>query len=69
MQFIEKVIKTVKWKGDKNFHPSKDQGLTTFGSPMDRSQSFHCKSMGLIRDGGTTIVQATWHSQKKTKKA
>ena len=69
MQFIEKVvIKTVKRKGDKNFHPSKDQGLTTFGSPVDRSQSFHCKSKGLICDGGTKILQATWHSQKKKKR-
>ena len=73
MQFIEKlVIKTVKWKGDKNFHPSKDQGLRKFGespgSPLDRTQSFHCKGLGLIHDGGTKILQATWHSQKKKKK-
>lgn len=74
MQFIEKfVIKTVKWKGDKNFHPSKDQGLRKFGespgSPVDRTQSFHCKGVGLIRDRRTKILQVTWHSQKKNKRA
>lgn len=64
MQFIEKlVIKTVKWKGDKTFNPSKDQGLRKFGespgSPVDRTQSFHCKGVGLIRDRRTKILKAT----------
>ena len=35
------------------------------GSPVVRTQCFHCWGPGLIPGQGTKILQATWHSQKK----
>ena len=37
------------------------------GSPMIRTQRFHCKGPGSIPGWGTKILQTVWHGQNKTK--